>query len=366
MVFQYFITPKSNKILRGCSRAKGGIKTTSTLSKVGHSTTVLTKIKKRKKMIKYLTIALFLLMAASTSQAQSQRSDTMTLAVFNTARNFMVTSADFGSDLTQDLIGTMVMAFDTIMVLKEHTVKDSSNKKPLRYQMERSATKLSDVKGKIALIDYNKDYDVTQMCLNAQRGGAIAIVIIHESSDKKLYKLIKKGIYKDSIRIPCFTIPNNKGEYIIQLLPSVIGIKAPVLPPVRPQQLVAPTDSSAARALATNKTTDKVPQNAEMDEDGETVNGKTTPNSVRFSKRAFTLSPNPSHSQTTLTYQFSQPTDVTLYIETIAGQVIQRQLLRGVTVGSVDISTSEWANGTYILSMQYGKEIKTKKFEVQH
>ena len=78
-------------------------------------------------MKKILTMALLLMVMIS--HAQNQRADTTTLAVFNTARNFMVTAADFGSDVTQDLMGEMVMAFDTIMVLKEHTVKDSSGKK---------------------------------------------------------------------------------------------------------------------------------------------------------------------------------------------------------------------------------------------
>jgi hypothetical protein len=165
------------------------------------------------------------------STALGQRVDSTILSVFNTGRNMMITAADFGGDITKDLIGEMVLATDAIMVLKEHTQADSSGKKPMRYQLERRADKISsNLKDKIAVIDFNKDYDVTQMCLNVQRAGAIALVIIHESSEKKLYKLLKKGLYKDSIRIPCFTIPNNRGEHIIQLLPSMVGIKFPILP----------------------------------------------------------------------------------------------------------------------------------------
>jgi hypothetical protein len=162
------------------------------------------------------------------AHSQAQKADSSTLAVFNTGRNFNVTAADFGSTPTQDLIGEMVLAFDTIMVLKAHTQADSSGKKPLRHQMERSATKISDnLKDKIAVIDYNKDCDVTQTSLNVQRAGAKALIIIHESNDKKLYKLLKKGIYKDSIRIPIYTIPNEKGDKILELLPSMVGIKMP-------------------------------------------------------------------------------------------------------------------------------------------
>jgi hypothetical protein len=145
--------------------------------------------------------------------SQAQKADSSTLAVFNTGRNFSITAADFGSAPTQDLIGEMVLAFDTVMVLKAHTQADSSGKKPMRH--------------KIAVIDYNKEVDVTQTSLNVQRAGAKALIIIHESNDKKLYKLLKKGIYKDSIRIPIYTIPNEKGDNILELLPSVAGIKMP-------------------------------------------------------------------------------------------------------------------------------------------
>jgi Secretion system C-terminal sorting domain/PA domain len=176
-------------------------------------------------MKKILTIALSLLAIIS----QAQRVDTTTLAVLNTGRNFIVTAADFGIAPTEDLIGEMVMAFDTVMVLKEHTKKDSSGKKMMIHQLERRANKISsNLKDKIALIDFNKDYDVTQMCINIQRAGAKALIIIHESSDKKLYKLLKKGIFKDSIKIPCYTVPNNRKDNISELLPTIVGIKMPV------------------------------------------------------------------------------------------------------------------------------------------
>jgi hypothetical protein len=174
-----------------------------------------------------MTIA-FCLMAVL---SQAQRADSSKLAVFNTGRNFIVTAADFGSTPTQDLIGEMVMAFDTIMVLKAHTQADSSGKKPLRHTMERSATKISsDLKDKIAVIEFNKDYDVTLMSLKVQKAGAKALVIIHESNDKKLFKLLKKGVFKDSIRIPVYTLPNEKGDKIKEMLPTIAGIKVPVAP----------------------------------------------------------------------------------------------------------------------------------------
>jgi PA domain/Secretion system C-terminal sorting domain len=205
--------------------------------------------KQNKKMKNTITTLLFV--CAMLQSATAQTPDSSQLAVFNTGRNIMLLSTDFGGALTQDLIGDMVMAYDTVMVLKAHTAKDSSGKFPMRYQTERRATKITaNLKDKIAVIDFNKDYDVTQMCLNAQRAGAKAVIIIHESNDKKVYKLGKKGLYKDSIRIPCFTIPNKRGLNIQELLPSVVGIKKPVL---TTQQLLSQLVLSLSAVAEYNK-----------------------------------------------------------------------------------------------------------------
>ncbi len=299
------------------------------------------------------TILLVLVLLAVTSQAQT---DSSQLAVYNTGRNITVLSADFGAALTQDLIGEMVMAYDTVIVLKPHTVRDSAGKLPMRYQTERRATKITaNLKGKIAVIDYNKDYDVTQMCLNAQRAGAKALIIIHESNDKRVYKLTKKGIFKDSIRIPCFTIPNNKGEQIQQLLPSVVGIKVPIV--------IASNASVVANGeplvTTTEKSKDKI-------SDADAILNTELSNTTGFSKQSFSVSPNPTRNQANVTYQFTNPTDVTIEAKTASGQVIFSKILRGTTVGNLEIPTVDYPNGTYFVTLQYGKEVKTKKLIVRH
>jgi hypothetical protein len=104
------------------------------------------------------TIILVLLLMAITVQAQSlldDKRDSSQLAVFNTGRNITVTSADFGAALTADLIGEMVLALDTVMVMKAHTVRDSSGKFPMRHQSERRVNKITaDLKDKIAVIGH--------------------------------------------------------------------------------------------------------------------------------------------------------------------------------------------------------------------
>ena len=299
------------------------------------------------------TILLVLVLLAVTSQAQT---DSSQLAVYNTGRNITVLSADFGAALTQDLIGEMVMAYDTVIVLKAHTVRDSSGRYPMRYQSERRATKISrNLKGKIAVIDYNKDYDVTQMCLNAQRAGAKALIIIHESNDKKVYKLAKKGIFKDSIRIPCFTIPNNKGEQIQQLLPSIVGIKVPTV--IASNASVVANDEPLVNT--TEKSKDKI---SDVD---ATLNTELS-NTTGFGKQGFSISPNPTRNQANVTYQFQNPTDVTIEAKSASGQVIFSRLMRGATVGNIEIPTVDYPNGTYFVTLQYGKEVKTKQLVVRH
>ncbi|NJN35671.1 MAG: T9SS type A sorting domain-containing protein [Saprospiraceae bacterium] len=86
------------------------------------------------------------------------------------------------------------------------------------------------MKNKIAVIDLNKDCDVTKVCLNVQRAGAKAFVIVHNSNSNGNIKLPKNGVYKDSIRIPIFTIRRSLGERITSMLPSWVGISCRRLP----------------------------------------------------------------------------------------------------------------------------------------
>jgi hypothetical protein len=314
-------------------------------------------------MKKYLTTALFLFFAATSILAQNPNADTsMVLSVYNTGKNFKLISADFGSVVSTTLVGTMVRSYDTVMVLKENGQRDTTGRKPICYKVERLCDKMSKgLNDKIVVMELNKDCDVTQTCLNVQRAGAKAFVIIHNSNSQGNIKLPKRGSFKDSIRIPIFTVRSGIGDSITALLPTVVGIRKPVIPPVRPQQLVASTNNGGL--LQADKLSEQAIQDA--DNDSEVVNNSPS-NGLRLGKKGFFLAPNPSHDQTTLTYQFSKPTDATVVVETASGQVVLSQQLKGVTAGSLDISTLEWANGTYILSLQSGKDIKTKKFVVQH
>ncbi len=281
------------------------------------------------------TIKILLFLCAMQQTATAQTADSSKLAIFNTGRNITVLSADFGAALTQDLIGELVMAYDTVMVLKAHSAKDSTGKYPLRHKTERRATKMSrNLKDKIAVIDFNKDYDVTLMCLNAQKAGAKAVIIIHESNDKKVYKLTKKGLYKDSIRIPVFTIPNKRSEHIQQLLPSMAGIVKPIVPPVQ---------ASAVSNLDSIYKAHIPPKEA---------------------LRGWAVSPNPASDEVVIQYNFEQTATVTIQIFNDAGQVVKSFELEKVQTGRLVIDVTDWQTGLYNVSLRSGSLRQMKRLVI--
>jgi hypothetical protein len=309
-------------------------------------------------MKKYITTAL-MLFTVTIIHAQSTRTDTSTqLSVYNTGARFKLVSSDFGGTITQDLVAVMVRSYDTVMVLKENARVDTTGRKPLRYKVERRCDKMSrGLKGKIVVMELNKDCDVTQTCLNVQRAGAKAFVIIHNSNSEGNIKLPKKGLFKDSIRIPIFTVRSNVGDSITTLLPSVVGIRKPVATTPR----ASVVQNSDNRIPPLDKTGDRTELEATS-----AINADGTSTNFGISKQGFSVSPNPARNQANVTYQFLKPTDAVLEVKTASGQVISSKILRGITVGSLEIPTVDYPNGTYFVTLQQGKEVQTKKVIVRH
>ncbi len=314
-------------------------------------------------MIKYLTTAFCLLVAAST-YAQGNRTDTsMVLSVYNTGTCFKMEAADFGGVVTTSLVGTMVMSYDTTMVLKDSGKKDTVSRRAiLRYKVERQCNKMSrGLNGKIVVMALNKDCDVTQTCLNVQRAGAKAFVIIHNSNSQGNIKLPKRGIYKDSIRIPIFTVRSGVGDSVTTLLPTVVGIRKPTLV-IRPQQLAASTDSSA-RLLTANKTADKVAQ----DTDGESMNENTAAaNRLTFKDIGWQIAPNPVSNEVTLAYNFKETNTVKVDIFNELGQLVTNYQLPDTQTGKLEINVTSWPNGEYNVRLVSGKFVEVKRMIVVH
>jgi hypothetical protein len=171
------------------------------------------------------------------------------------------------------------------------------------------------------------------------------------------------GAFKDSITIPVFTVGNEKGTSISALLPSIVGIKTKMPPP----QSRVVRDSLNTDVLATKQAIDT--EGVTNQNESQLLGNNTTDlenGNSGLSKQGFTVSPNPTRNQTNITYQFLKATDVTVEVKAASGQVIFSRLLRGATVGSLDIPTVDYPNGTYFVSFQYGKEVKTQKLVVRH
>ena len=315
-------------------------------------------------MIKYLTTALCLLIAAST-YAQGNHTDTsMVLSVYNTGVCFKMEAADFGGVVTTTLVGTMVMSYDTTMVLKDSGKKDTVSRRAIfRYKVERQCDKMSrGLNGKIVVMELNKDCDVTQTCLNVQRAGAKAFVIIHNSNSQGNIKLPKRGLFKDSIRIPIFTVRSGVGDSVTKLLPTVVGIRKPTLPPVRPQQLVASTDSSA-RLLTANKTADKVAQ----DTDGESINQNVAAaNALILKEIGWQIAPNPVSNEVTLAYNFKDINTIKVDIFNEIGQLVTNYQLPDTQTGTLEINVTSWPNGEYNVRLSSGKLMEVKRMIVVH
>ena len=321
-------------------------------------------------MIKYITAALLLLTAAN-SEAQNNRADTTLLGIYSTGAGFTLTRADFGIQTATDILTDMVMAYDTVQV--STTVTDTAHSR-VRQSYEKRCNTISALvtnkgyyKDKIVLMELNKDCDVTQICLLAQRAGAKAFVFIHNSNSNGNIHLPKQGLYKDSIRIPIFTVGKEKGENISALLPSVAALKTKMPPPAT-QSLVKNDSLNSAMQLATllTKTTDRTTvQNDPLVPTDATSNTREAERGLGISKPYMKLSPNPTRDIAYLNYGFPEATDFQIAVKNAVGQVVFTQILRGVQIGTVELNTQGWANNIYIVEMRFGKEAVRQKLVVQ-
>ena len=321
-------------------------------------------------MIKYLISAL-LLLAAANSEAQNNRADTTLLGIYSTGAGFTLTRADFGTQTATDILTDMVMAYDTVQV--STTVTDTARSR-VRQSYEKRCNTISGLvtnkryyKDKIVLMELNKDCDVTQICLLAQRAGAKAFVFIHNSNSNGNIHLPKQGLYKDSIRIPIFTVGKEKGENISALLPSVAALKTKMPPPAT-QSLVKNDSLNSAMQLATllTKTTDRTTvQNDPLLTTDASLNLREWEKGLSISKPYMKLSPNPTRDIAYINYGLPQSTDVQMDVKNAVGQVIFTQILRGVQIGTVELNTQGWANNIYIVEMRFGKETIRQKLVVQ-
>ncbi len=322
-------------------------------------------------MQKYILAALMLL-TACISEAQNNRTDTVMLSVYNTGSRYRLIPANFGS-LTPRIgvIETAIVLPDSsvnVPIAQGQRLPDSTIRRKMddiiRNPSANRGTNLisgrrtcsllfpQSVKGKMVIIETDIACDDSEKCLAAQKAGASGIIVIFPTENINSIRM-NGGRYKKDITIPCYSITQKEGEAMRAQLPSKVAIKP----------TTSTTQNSIAQPPVSNTIASASDKTATTTDNSETAQTDAATNSLI--KRGFTVSPNPARNQVNVTYQFPNATDATIEVKTASGQVINRQLLRGVTIGSLPISTVDYASGTYFVTLQYGKEVQTKKLIVR-
>jgi hypothetical protein len=318
------------------------------------------------------TIILLLLTAiASAVHAQTAKRDTIVLSVYNTNQLFMLHPMPFGKGKPEaDFTAPMLVVLDTINVLKADIEPDSTGHYPLHWATEHSCGKrpTDSLTGKVALMYMNLDCDISTQVLMLQNAGAIAAVFIHTTNNRDSVALPKhspKYPYADSskVRIPCFTVRSGIGDKITMMLPSIVGIQNTKGEDVGNIQFSAIANGSNRPP---NENVEKGGAFIATDTQAGQVSEVALLNTPTLGlKQSFTVSPNPVTNQADVSYSFLQPTDATIEVKTALGQVVFSQIQRGCLVGVFPISTVDYPDGTYLVSLQYGKVVQAKKIVVR-
>jgi hypothetical protein len=344
-------------------------------------------------ILAFALIVCGVLNATAQATPDSLRADSVLLSVFNTGAKYRLTPATFAPRTTgAELLTEMVMVQDTIVSFVETGGNGTSFLPPsllakmpdslrqafanqrlmkpvVTHRCDKPIT--TDVKGKVVIMSLGT-CDPSLMCLNAQRAGAKAIVLIHPNNNRDSI-LLKNGAFADSITIPCYTVRRDIGARMSALMPSQVGIKKPIVMDEDAQGLKSNTNTGTSPTTSTTNATKlgEVRENTEGSNQDTTTVVKTANGTIVTSKYSlkgqFTLSPNPANDMATLTFNLSKKADLTLEILNEAGQMMLRRTLQGAQTGSLDFDTRSWASGAYLIHLTDGKGVKTvKRLVVQH
>jgi hypothetical protein len=213
--------------------------------------------------LKYIFAICFLFSQSVMAQTTASRTDTLRLSVYNTGGVYELKRAPFGEQLPQvGVIKAMVFAEDSFDVKKKEVTKtfkpednqqlrvrviefkpSELNHRPTdaeieKEKLEREKVKNSNegkrtcqiavlgLKDKIVLVDFDKNCDPTFKCLQAQQGGASAVIVIYDTNKKDSIAMAR-GRYDSQIKIPCFSITRAQGDSLRGMLPSRVALYVP-------------------------------------------------------------------------------------------------------------------------------------------
>ena len=330
--------------------------------------------------MKKITTIVALLAIVSQLYAQEAQRDTVVLSVYNNNQRFMLYPMPFGKDKPDiDFTATMVVAYDTINVLKTATEQDTSGAYPQHWATERVCGKPypDDLKGKVAMLYAKVGCDISTQILNAQNAGAMVAIVIHTTDNRDSVTLPRRSDlfpYLDSSRIdiPCFTVRQGIGNKLTTMLPSIVGIQ-------RPTEDVGAIQNRTIQNNPTTTTTATQTKGASA-VTGQKPDSSAVPNVVdplpkesgQVSKTAqiepigWTLAPNPARDEALLTYNFAEKGLINIEIINELGQQVTAYSLPETQTGRLVLDVSSWHGGSYNVLLQSGGVKETKRLVVLH
>lgn len=317
-------------------------------------------------MIKYLTSFVLLFTVGTTVLAQSTKKDTTVLSLYNNNQRYVLYPMPFGKDRPdKDFVAEMVFAIDTIHVLKDDTKRDSMERFPKKWFMERSCGKVpKNVKGKVALLNFNAACDVSTQVYNAQEAGALAVIVIHDTNSKDSVVLPKKSATvkydNDSkVKIPCFTVRKEIGMTLLQMSPSLAGIK-------RPKDTVGTTLALQTVNNPILPVAQELLQKERKDSTAKAEQEKINLAHPAFDQMGWEMAPNPVSHEVILRYNFTQISTLNIEIFNEVGQILTTYNLPDTQSGKLTIDVSAWQSGAYSVSLVSGSMREVKRLVVTH
>ncbi len=316
-------------------------------------------------MTKIINFGLFIISIGSllqSTEAQtistkvgSGKLDTLILSVFNTGQQYKLTYATFGTKATVTMIAPLLMAKDTNRV-HSHKACDSvvtvlKGKVALieRGEEARPSATPEHEKHPEQLAPWQRDKPVNCYCstvqkaINAQRAGAIAVIIINEIPAHD--SVAMDGVdTKKELKIPCFSISPKDGQTVQAMLPSMVAIVKPVVKQKETSSLAAVVQTEQPLAKQTN---------GKLAKDGTDANVFTTAGAQNGVLVGVEVFPNPTTGMAEVNYGFEEAGDVRVDVFNESGQLVSSAAGAGPT-GLMKLDGRGWANGTYIVKVVSG------------
>ena len=338
--------------------------------------------------MKKITILVLSLAVTSALMAQqATKTDSIYLTLYNTGGKYLLKRAVYGEQTPRvAIIKDMVLTKDSFVVktnkldagfkpktnaeMKSLLPTSKTPSAPVKItqgDIEKAKNNAArrtciisqkDLRDKIVLIDYDTYCDQSEKCLQAQKAGAAAIIVIFDATKKDDDKLESEG-FDDNLKIPIYSVSTKVGDTIRAHLPSKASLWVKGAIPVIPQPLISlPTDSTKIKKV------DNVLTVATALDSNKMV--QTDAAQFLSTNKNFNVSPNPANGYVTVKYNVENAASVRITLINEAGAEVYSQKL-GAGNGSHIIETKSLGQGIYLCVIDVnGTLVHMQKFSIAH